>query len=68
MATRTPPGRKEKPVDEPFDGEAFFAFLREIGPQPELADAIEKAHQELHRVFPEEPRRRSKRRLSTPKS
>jgi hypothetical protein len=67
MASSTPQGKKSVPGWEPFDAKAFFEYLREMGPQPELADAIEEAYKERHRGFSEGPRGRTQRRRSTPK-
>lgn len=67
MAARAPHSRKQAPEREVFDAEGLIKYLRRIGPQPELADAIEEVYKERHRGFSEGPRGRARRRRSTPK-
>jgi hypothetical protein len=65
MATRVPPRKKAKKPERRSNAEGLIELLREMGPQPELADAIQKVYDERHHGASKRPRGRSTRRPST---
>jgi hypothetical protein len=65
MATRVPQGKKAKKPERRSNAEGILEYLRDMGPQPDLAEAIQKVYDERHRGVSKRPRGRSKRRRST---
>lgn len=67
MAKQVSPKKTERKPRRRYDMEGLLKLLDEIGPQHDLADAIQSVYDERHQVSPPTPTGRSKRRHSTPK-
>jgi len=65
MAKRVPQKKKAESTARRSNAEGLIELLREMGPQPDLADAIQKVYDERHRGVSKRPRGRSKRQRST---
>ena len=65
MAKRAPHAKKSAKPRRRSNAEGLIELLREIGPQPEMADAIEEVYRETHPEYSSCKRGQYTRRRST---